>query len=132
MSTDKPDATIAVFERHSYWGPELKRQFGNTPFVIRECRSVSDLEQLVSEFKPALLVLDLDAGIEDCLAWLSRQFDRRPRCISVVACGSPTTSALEWSLRELGVSVFLPDVIPGDQFARICRWQVGLQSKASP
>lgn len=132
MITDKPDATIAVFERHPYWGPELKRQFENAPINIRECRSVSDLQHLISAFTPILLVVDLEAGTEDCISWLSSRFGQHSRGIPVVACGSSATSALEWSLRELGVSVFLPEVISGEEFARICRWQIGLQSKALP
>jgi hypothetical protein len=45
----------------------------------------------------------------------------------IIACGSASTTELEWRLRETGVTAFLPEVIPGDEFARLCRRQLGLR-----
>lgn len=131
MITETPDVTIAVLEFRPYWGPELKRQFANTPFGIRECRSVSGVDDVVCDFHPVLLIIDLEIGIEDCLGWLGQRFPADSRRFPIIVCGSPASLEFEWLLRELGVAEFLPDVIPGDQFARLCRWQLGLQPNGS-
>ena len=58
--------------------------------------------------------------------WLSADVTRQIRRCPIIACGSAATMELEWLLREMGVTAFLPDVIPGSAFARLCRRQLGL------
>lgn len=130
MSINAPSAVIAVFESRPYWGPELQRQFIQMPVVIRECRTTKDLLPSISGFPSALLVIDLDAGLEDCLAWLGSDLMISADSYPIVACGTDATAELEWLLRDAGVTAFLPDVIPGDDFARLCRRQLGLTRRS--
>ena len=125
MSTDSPDAMIAVFEKRPYWGPELQRQFHETGVVVRECRSVRDLFPSIESIPSAMIVLDLEAGLDDCLDWLGNEVLHSPRSIPIIALGSATTVDLEWPLREAGVTAFISDIIQGNQLARLCRRQLG-------
>lgn len=125
-TTKSPDAVIAVFERQPYWGPELQRQFSDASIRVRECRSLSDLPSAVEGFAARLFVIDIQADPPGCLAWLgSLRRDASCDC-PIIACGAPDQTELEWILREAGVSAFLCDVIPGDDFARLCRRQLGI------
>ena len=121
MPINSPDAVIAVFELKPYWGPELQRQFQSDNMAITECRSVGDLFPIVDGFSKALIVVDLDASIENCLAWLGSEASKHPVRVPIIAIGSATTAELEWRLREAGVTAFLPDLIAGPDFARLCR-----------
>jgi len=126
MSANSPESIVAVFERRPYWGPELQRQFDRNRVTICECRAVGDLLPSITGFGAALLVIDLDSALTDCLTWLgANRMNNSNRC-PIIACGSAETVELEWLLREAGVTAFLPDVVPGDEFARLCRWQLGL------
>ncbi len=122
-----PESVIAVFELRPYWGPELQRQFEHTLIAVRECRCLADLLLSVNEFESALIVIDFDAAPDDCLKWLGSNIETRSRRVPIIACGSAATKELEWVIREFGVTAFLPDVIPGDEFARLCRRQLGLR-----
>lgn len=122
-----PQSIIAVFELRPYWGPELQRQFEHTCIGVRECRSLTDLFPSVADIEPALLVIDLDADVEGCLKWLVSDAGSQTKNYPIIACGSTATLDLEWTIREMGVTAFLPDVIPGDDFARLCRRQLGLR-----
>ena len=126
MTLSSPDAMIAVYEVRPYWGPELQRQFADTPVVIRECRSLCDLLPSVQGFRFVLLVVDLEPAIEKVLDWLISEFKVDRHRWPIIACGSIETLDLEWSLREAGVTAFLPDVISGESFARLCRKQLGI------
>jgi len=129
MSANSFDSIVAVFERQPCRGPELQRQFDRTRITVRECRSVSDLLPSISGFESALLVIDFDAAMLDCLNWLGSGEVNRSRHCPIIACGSADTMDLEWLLREAGITAFLPDVISGDEFARLCRSQLGLVQK---
>ena len=124
MSINSPDAVIAVFELQPYWGPELQRQFQSSNIVVTECRSVNDLLPIVEGFSKALIVIDLDAAIADCLSWLGTVVAKHPVRIPIIAIGSVATAELEWRLREAGVTAFLPELIAGPDFARLCRRQL--------
>ena len=121
MSINSPDAVIAVFERKPYWGPELQRQFQTDHVTVTECRSVGDLFPIVDGFSKALIVIDLDAAITECLAWLGSEVATHPVRLPIVAIGSAATAELEWQLREAGVTAFLPELLAGSDFARLCR-----------
>jgi hypothetical protein len=127
MSTNSREIAIVVFEPRPYWGPELQRQFSRTSIAVRECRAIADIQPSTTEFRAGLIVIDLDSAIGECLAWLELDLSR-PRRWPIVACGSKATADLEWLLRDAGVTEFVPDVITGDEFARLCRRQLGLQS----
>ena len=124
MSINSPDAVIAVFELQPYWGPELQRQFQTDSVAVTECRSVGDLFPIVNGFTKALIVIDLDAAISDCLAWLGTEVAKHPARVPIIAIGSAATAELEWRLREAGVTAFLPELIAGADFARLCRRQL--------
>ena len=124
MSIKSPDAVIAVFELHPYWGPELQRQFQSDSVAVIECRSVRDLFPIVEGFSKGLIVIDLDAAIMDCLDWLGNEVAKHPVPVPIIAVGSATTADLEWRLREAGVTAFLPELIAGNEFARLCRRQL--------
>ena len=121
MSINSPDAVIAVFERQPYWGPELQRQFQSTNVAVRECRSVRDLLPAIDGSLKALIVIDFDAAIEDCIVWLGTEVVKHSVRIPIVAIGSAATAELEWRLREAGVTAFLPDLVAGCDLARLCR-----------
>ena len=124
MSARSPESIIAVFELRPYWGPELQRQFENASLAVCECRAVTDLFPSIGDFESALLVIDFNAAPDDCLKWLGSDVRSHPRRYPIIACGSAATMELEWIIREMGVTAFLPDVIPGDDFARLCRRQL--------
>ena len=126
MSVKSQECVIAVFEKRPYWGPELQRQFAQASIVIRECRTVGDLLPAIAGFETALMVMDLDSGLGDCLDWLGTNTVKDGIHCPIIACGSAATANLEWRLREIGVTAFLPDVISGNDFARLCRRQLGL------
>ena len=121
MSINSPDAVIAVFELQPYWGPELQRQFQAVNVAVTECRSVGDLFPIVDGFSKALIVIDLDAAIADCLTWLGTEVAKHSVRVPIIAIGSAVTAELEWRLREAGVTAFLPELIAGNDFARLCR-----------
>lgn len=121
MLTVFDEAVIAIFEKQPYWGPELQRQFQSSRITLRECRSIRDLFPSIKNFENALLVVDLDAGLVDCLNWLGTEVARYSTPVPIVALGSPATAELEWVFREAGVTAFLPDAIAGDDMARLCR-----------
>ncbi len=125
MSTNSSDPVIAVFEPRPYWGPELQRQLKHTSIVVRECRAVSDLMPAIDGCQSALLVIDLDAALVDCLAWLGSEARSEPVRRPIIACGSTTTAELEWLLRDAGVTSFLPDLVNGEELARLCCRQLG-------
>lgn len=121
MSINSPDAVIAVFELLPYWGPELQRQFQSDNVAVTECRSVGDLFPIVDSFSNPLIVIDLDAAITDCLDWLGTEVAKHPVRVPIIAIGSASTADLEWRLREAGVTAFLPELMAGSDFARLCR-----------
>jgi hypothetical protein len=120
-----PDTIIAVFELRPFWGPELQRQFGHSSIVIRECRAVNDLLPSTDGFEKALIVIDLDSAIENCIKWLGVDVKQHLHQWPIIACGSAATADFEWPLREAGVTAFLPEIISGDAFAKLCRRQLG-------
>ena len=124
MTTDAHKAAIAVFEKLPYWGPELQRQFEHSVIAVRECRSLCDLLPAVEPFDSALLVIDLAAGLSECLDWLGTDFQKQCHRIPVIALGSPETAELEWIRRDAGVTAFLPQFLAGDDLARLCRRQL--------
>ena len=124
MSINSPDAVIAVFELEPYWGPELQRQFHSANVAVAECRSFDDIFPIVDGFSKAIIVIDLDTSIADCLAWLGTEVAKHPIHIPIIAIGSAATADLEWRLREAGVTAFLPEMIAGPDFARLCRRQL--------
>jgi hypothetical protein len=126
-----PDAVIAVFERQPYWGPELQRQFVNAPIQVRECRKINDLSPPDEEQVPSLFVIDLTDDLNGCIEWLGTLERDVTGRRSIIVCARPHHRELEWILRDAGVTVFLSDVIPGDDFARLCRKQLGLLSRIS-
>jgi hypothetical protein len=126
LMTNSIDAAIAVFERRPYWGPELQRQFERIPVTICECRVVEDLLPSIHEFRTALMVVDLDAAIVECLSWFGTMATSHAACYPIIACGSADTANMEWLLRDAGVTAFLPEAISGDDMARLCRRQLGL------
>ncbi|WP_397568267.1 hypothetical protein [Schlesneria sp. T3-172] len=121
------ETAIIVFEAQPYWGPELQRQFQNTGVTVRECRSVRDLIPSISDVERALVILELSAGLADCLTWLAEDFANYPRETQLIALGSAETGGLEWLLREAGVTVYLPELVGGESLARICRRQLEIR-----
>ncbi len=129
MPHTAPDSAIAIYERTPYWGPELQRQFRHENVSIRECRNVSDLLPSIAGYRSALVVIDLGSDLVECLGWLSLVASNNLDRPAIIACGTSGTAELEWLLRESGVSAFLPDLTPGDEFARLCRRQIRLVRK---
>lgn len=116
---DPVDAGVVVFEKQPFWGPELKRQFSKQQFLVRECRSLSDLQSNADTMSRSVLLLSLDAAATDCLTWIGRQLQNNVPPFVVIA--SPELMALEWPIREAGAAAFVHDEIAGDRLARLCR-----------
>lgn len=130
VNTVAINTVISVFEARPYWGPELQRQFENSTTTIRECRSLSDLIPSTQGFDAALIVIDLESDLENALAWFIENWRESLHTCPLIACGSPSVSDLEWILRETGVTAFLPEVLSGDAFARLCRRHLNLPANA--
>lgn len=126
QSDARSSFVIAVFERAPFWGPELQRQFEQSSVEVRECRVVVDLLPAINEFSSPLIILDLESGLEECLAWLRAELRIHPHPCSVIACGPATSTELAWVLREAGVTAVLAEFVSGEKLARLCRRQLGL------
>ncbi|WP_010588130.1 hypothetical protein [Schlesneria paludicola] len=125
----RPSHIVAVFERQPFWGPELQRQFKQSSVEVRECRVVGDLLPTIEEFPSALIFIDLESGLEECLSWLRSELRVHPHPCPVIACGAATATDLAWVLREAGVTALLAEFVPGEKLARLCRRQLGLQPR---
>ena len=119
--------SVLVYEREPWWEPELKRQFLGSDVTVRACRSLKRLTALAHSNPGSVIVLDLGAGADECLRFLSRSSaDALPASILVI--GSAKTAELEWTARELGAVQFEWDHVGGAQLAKFCRSQ--LESKS--
>lgn len=114
-------STIAIFEKQPYWGPELQRQFQHTETAIRECRSLRDLSVTTQSVQDVVWVIDLEAGLEQSLEWLANDVAQLSFTVPIIVIGSPASAELEWILREAGVTAFLPELVTGEDLARLCR-----------
>lgn len=120
------ETAIIVYETNPFWGPELQRQFFNSPIAICECRAIVDLAQIAEPFRSGLFVVDLAADLAGTIHWLRQTQRTRTNRWPVIAIGSAETLTMEWNLREAGVTAYLPDFVGGDEFAKLCRRQLGL------
>jgi hypothetical protein len=121
MNGKSMESVIGVYELRPYWGPELQRQFVSTQISVREHRRIDDLIPSIAQSVRAVIVIDLNDTVDDCLQWLSANFRNPLLNCPLVACASAANSQLEWIVREFGVTAFLPEVIPGDDMAHLCR-----------
>ena len=117
-----PRPRSSSLRRHHFGGPSC-----SVSLTVRECRAVKDLIPSVMDTEQPLLVIDLTAGLEECLQWLAEDFTRYPKSVPMIAVGSAESRELEWLLREAGVTVYLPELIGGEALARICRRQLDLR-----
>lgn len=118
--TRTPDSGIAVLERQPYWAPELQRQFAGELVAVRACRATADLDAVLPAWTRAVCVLELEHAPGACLTWLGR-LRESGRDVAVIVCGSPATTSLEWTVRELGALAFFPDLPTGTEVAQLCR-----------
>jgi DNA-binding NtrC family response regulator len=117
---------IVVFEKEPRWAPELKRQFLGNDVVVRDCRSVSDIESKLENSEETVIVLDLEAEPANCLQFLGQSMGD-PAGPPVIVIGSSRVLELEWPVRELGALAFLADSVLGEDLAKLCRRQWSLQ-----
>src|ERR1700685_258653 len=134
-STRQPSTqavTAIVFENRPRWVPELERQFADEEVRIVACRSLRDVSERSAGVTRGLIVLDLHAAPGECLKFLEHRWGK-PGTLPVFAVGSERTAALEWPLRELGVTAFFAGPIPGHEMAGLCRrqWQQGTVAVAN-
>ena len=110
-----------MLERRPWWTPELQRQFLGTDVRVRSGRSFRDLRTLLT---PAtrVLVLEFDVSPAECLQWLGGRSGMAAEC-SVVVIGTEESAELEWLVRELGATDFVPETIGGGALAVLCRKQ---------
>ncbi|MDP1797428.1 MAG: hypothetical protein Q8K78_08105 [Planctomycetaceae bacterium] len=114
-------------EPKPYWAPAMQREFHAEAFVVRGCRRPSELDALIVAHRTTIVICDLESGPANVLAWLA---SRQKAPIPTVISGSSSTAGLEAVCRELGVWSFLPDLIPHNEIAALCRrW---LRLLASP
>lgn len=117
---DTPSTTVVVFERHSWWAPELERRFLDTGIRVRTCPRIRDLLA-----EPAtVVVLHVDSSPAECLAYLGRRDSERVPCVAIV---SDQTADLEWTIRELGATSVLHEYTSGDLLADVCRRASGME-----
>ena len=128
---EKHPFVVAIYERSPFWGPELQRQFQDSLILVRECRVFADLVSAVAGFESALIVVQLDAEVMECLQWLEGVGVRQRQTIPIVVCGSSATRELEWQLREVGVTAFLPTPPTGEDFARLCLRLLGAITRSA-
>lgn len=113
---------IVVHEKRPRWTPELQRQFMGEAVRVRACWSLADIAPRPADDGPLVAVLDLDAAPAESLHFLARGTGR-PWRLPVLVLASPRMADLEWSVRELGATAFLPADIGGDELATLCRRQ---------
>lgn len=109
--------TIAVCEPQPYWTPLLQRDFASSSYVVRSCRAPRELPGLIGS-SPGVVICDVSAQPADFLNWFATPVSRR---WPIIVCGSPRVAELEPVYRELGVRSFLPDLIPIEELAQLCR-----------
>jgi hypothetical protein len=126
VSTKLESPMIVVFEKRPYYGPELQRQFLGSAVVVKECRSVTDLLPSSSGATSSLIVLDLESATGDYLQWFRSDVPRHPMRVPIIAIASQELAEIEWILRDAGVTAFVPDLISGNDLARLCRRQLVL------
>ncbi|HET6422102.1 MAG TPA: hypothetical protein VFG20_00370 [Planctomycetaceae bacterium] len=114
--------TILVCEPRSFWAPALQREFEQSAFFVRGCRSLRDLPGLM-DLPRGIVVCDVTVQPAEFLNWFATPASRRwPSLV----CASPATAELEPVFRELGVRSFQTDFIAPRELARICRRWLGL------
>jgi hypothetical protein len=121
-TSDHPLASVVVFEKQPYWGPELQRRFADTSIVVRECRSLRDLLPATRDVASSVILLDMDAAPAECLTWLSQTGFHASPPVLIVA--STNLADLEWPLRESRAVAFLHDEISGTHLAQLCLRQL--------
>ena len=101
----RPTQCLAVFERQSFWGPELQRQLAGRDVLVRECRSLNDLAAAANDTAMTVVLLDLDSAPAECLGWLGRQI-REPfiRPVIVCASSSPNTTNIVRNNTEVKIN----------------------------
>ncbi|MBS0261239.1 MAG: hypothetical protein JSS02_04725 [Planctomycetes bacterium] len=115
---------LIVYEKSPRWESELKRRFGVHDILIRPCRSAADVLALCRQAPGSVIVADFDVGPADVLRLLESLVRRRARVYPVVI-GSAETAELEWPARDLGAVAFLPNRLPGERLAQVCRRILG-------
>ncbi|VAX38533.1 hypothetical protein MNBD_PLANCTO02-2733 [hydrothermal vent metagenome] len=114
--------TIRVFERNPRWFPELQRQLSGEMFEIRLSYSAGDIFQRESFIRDNEIALfEFHSAPADCLQTFRKILEQNIKQ-PVIVIHSEEDFFLEWSLRELGITHFLPDKITGKELAHICRW----------
>ena len=113
--------TIAIYERNSWWYPELQRQFLHESLRVHRAHSLQEALASHGNRRYSLVILQMDADPADCLRGLWQRMELDVR-MPVIVIHSPKLSALEWSVRELGVTEFLPETISGEKLSRVIRW----------
>ena len=120
---------IIVLEKRPRWCPELQRQTQEDSIIVKACRDIPSLRELVAAVRegtqPCAAVIDPTGWPGDCLpliAWLSQQN------VPTLVVGFEGMELLEPSIRELGAtSVMLPP-IAGHGIARECRRLLGVSA----
>ncbi|MFN0197022.1 MAG: hypothetical protein ACKVT0_09765 [Planctomycetaceae bacterium] len=120
---------IIIFERRPRWGPELERcaQYpaakSESPagdrMKVTSIRSLTAVRAAEFE-RGTILVLDVSAGVPECLHLLGRLLSEIKRC-HVIVMGSSSSHPLEWIFYEMGTTVYLPDCDHGEQLMLVCR-----------
>lgn len=113
-----PDGSrVVVLETRRRWEAALRR--GLPRVEIRACRLAGEARRLVEEHPGAVLLLDWQIGLAECVTLLGELAVRRAEVTTILA-GALEISDLEWYFRELGVLEFLPAPRDAD-VVELCR-----------
>lgn len=115
------EATVLVLERDAYWSSSLKWEFQNEAWTVRASDRLKHWPEVFDRGgTPLLLVWD---GVTDqpaMLDWLLK-CAREGRSPRLIVCATPAESALEETLRGLGVVSWSSEFRSPAEVAHLCR-----------
>ena len=117
-------AGIAIWERTSYWVPELQRSLQGTAAKISACRLEQDVEERLARQYGQLVIVSHD-GVRLPLRSIQNWIDRGVRCHLVL---DEAQRPLRWFLHEVGATSVLDFDQARSSLVGACRWWAGLAS----
>jgi DNA-binding response OmpR family regulator len=96
-------AQLIVCERTGDWASTLRRALGERSGDVRECRTLTDAEQMLDRWSASLVAVEVTpAGFSAVLSWLADLQFRWPLARAVVLVSRELDEEARWALREAG------------------------------
>lgn len=115
----KMETSVIVCEKSAYWGPELQRRFLDLKILVRECRSINELDENIMDTDASLVLIDVSAWPQETVTWITRNSLENMQ-VKLIACLTDETRDIEWTLREAGFSAVIYDDTPATFAAKEC------------